>query len=56
VLPFLYLGLQRVLELLVLFNRSEQRKELEILVRHELEVLRRQTARPRYRSADRALG
>ncbi len=55
-LPFLYLGLQRVLELLVLLNRSEQRKELEILVPgHELEVLRRQAARPRYRSADRAL-
>jgi putative transposase len=56
VLPLLYLALRRVLELLVLLGRSRERKEIEILVlRHELGVLRPQTARPRYEPTDRAL-
>src|SRR6266545_2132760 len=47
---------RRLFELLILFGRSERAKELEILVlRHELQVLRRQVGRPRLRSADRVL-
>jgi putative transposase len=42
--------------LLVLLARSEQRKEVEILLlRHELQVLRRQVARPQLRPADRVV-
>jgi hypothetical protein len=57
VLPsVLFLALGRVFELLVLLGRSRERKEVEILVlRHELSVLRRQVARPRYQARDRAL-
>jgi putative transposase len=44
------------LELLLLLARSEQRKEAEILfLRHELQVLRRQVARPQLRPADRVV-
>ena len=51
-----YWLLRRLLELLVLLARSEQRKELEILLlRHELAILRRQSVRPRLTRADRAL-
>jgi putative transposase len=53
---FAYWLVRRLFELLILFGRSERAKELEILVlRHELQVLRRQVGRPRLRSADRVL-
>jgi putative transposase len=56
ILSLVYWAVRRLLELLVLLGRSERAKEVEILVlRHELQVLRRQAARPRLRSADRAL-
>jgi putative transposase len=49
VLPRLaYLTLCRSIQLLVQLARGDAAKELEILVlRHQLSVLRRQTARPR---------
>ena len=53
---FVYLGLRSVLAFITLLIRSDGCKELEILVlRHELQILRRQVARPRFRPADRAL-
>src|SRR5438034_5063045 len=53
---FTYWVVRRLFELLILFARSERAKELEILLlRHELQVLRRQVGRPRLRSADRVL-
>ncbi len=56
ILSFLYWAVRRVLELLVLFGRDERAKEVEILVlRHELQVLRRQVACPRLQAADRAV-
>jgi len=51
-----YWLLRRLLELLLLLARSQQRKEVEILLlRHELLVLRRQVARPQLRPADRVI-
>jgi hypothetical protein len=51
-----YLTLCRSLQLLALLANDDAAKELEILVlRHQLKVLRRQTARPRPGPADRAL-
>jgi putative transposase len=51
-----YLTLCRFIQLLVLLARKEAAKDLEILVlRHQLTVLRRQVARPRFQPADRAL-
>src|SRR6266498_3221158 len=51
-----YWLLRCLLELLLLLARSEQRKEVEILLlRHELQVLRRQVARPHLRPADRVV-
>jgi putative transposase len=53
---FAYWVVRRLFEVLVLFARSERAKEVEILVlRHELQVLRRQVRGPRVRPADRAL-
>jgi putative transposase len=51
-----YLTLCRSIQLLVLLARGDAEKDLEILVlRHQLAVLRRQTPRPRFEPADRAL-
>jgi hypothetical protein len=51
-----YWVLRRLLELVVLRLRSERSKKLEILVlRQQLQVVRRQVARPRLRTADRVL-
>jgi putative transposase len=50
----LYWILRRLVELIVLRRRSDDRNAVEILVlRHELMVLRRQVARPRCNLADR---
>jgi putative transposase len=56
VVSLLYWVLRRLLELLVLRLRSERTKEIEILVlRHQLQVLERQVARPQLHASDRAL-
>jgi hypothetical protein len=56
IMSFLYWALRRLLELMVLRFRSEGAKEIEILVlRHQLQVLRRQVARPHLAPHDRAL-
>ncbi len=53
---FVYLAVRKLLALVVLAGRSDRSKELEILVlRHELVLLRRQSGRPRFEPADRAL-
>jgi putative transposase len=53
---FVYLGLCRLFQLVVLLCRSERSKELEILLlRHELAILRRQPRRASVRRVDRAL-
>jgi putative transposase len=52
----LYVVVGRLLELIVLFARSDRAKELEILVlRHEFSILRRQVERPRFEPHDRLL-
>jgi hypothetical protein len=56
VLSFLYLAFRALLGALVRSRRTLDTKDVELLVlRHELEVLRRQVARPKLRPADRAL-
>jgi hypothetical protein len=51
-----YLALRCLLQLALLRPRSEELKELEIVVlRHELSVLRRQAGRPQLRPSDRVL-
>jgi putative transposase len=53
---FLYLAFRALLGALVRSRRGLDVKDIELLVlRHELEVLRRQVARPQLRAADRAL-
>ena len=52
----LYVVVCRLLELIVLVGRHDRAKELEILVlRHELSILRRQAAQPRFEAHDRVL-
>src|ERR1039458_4056140 len=56
VLSFLYLACRALLGALVRSRRGLGVKDIELIVlRHELEVLRRQVARPKLRPADRAL-
>jgi putative transposase len=51
----LYIVLRRLLQLVALCSRSQDFKELEIVVlRHELAILRRQPGRATLRPADRA--
>ena len=53
---FLYVAFRALLGALVRTRRGLDVKDIELLVlRHELEVLRRQVARPKLRAADRAL-
>jgi hypothetical protein len=53
---FLYLAFRALLGALVRSRRGLDVKDVELLVlRHELEVLRRQVARPKLRPADRAV-
>jgi transposase InsO family protein len=55
-LSFLYLAFRAVLGVLVRGRRGLDVKDIELLVlRHELEVLRRQVVRPKLRPTDRAL-
>ena len=54
IVSFLYIALRRLLELAVIRLRSEHSKDLElVVVRHQLEVLRRQVKRPQLRQGDR---
>jgi hypothetical protein len=53
---FLYLAVRALLGLLVRSRRGPDVKDVELMVlRHELEVLRRQAGRPKLQPADRAL-
>jgi hypothetical protein len=55
-LSFLYLMTRRLLGMLLGRFQSEHAKDVEIAVlRHQLEVLRRQVKRPEFRPAGRAL-
>jgi hypothetical protein len=56
VLSFLFLAFRALLGALVRSRRGLDLKDIELLVlRHELEVLRRQVARPKLRPADRVV-
>src|SRR3989442_8207761 len=53
---FLYLAVRALLGLLVRSRRGPGAKDVELIVlRHELEILRRQVGRPKLRPAERAL-
>jgi len=53
---FLYLAVRALLGALVRSRRGLQVKDIQLLVlRHELEILRRQVARPKLGTPDRAL-
>ena len=55
-LSFLYLMTRRLLGILLGRFQTEHAKDVEIAVlRHQLEVLRRQVKRPEFQPADRAL-
>lgn len=55
-LSFLYLAVRALFGALVGSRRGLNVKDIELLVlRHELEILRRQVAKPKLRPADRAL-
>jgi transposase len=54
-LSFIYLVFVSLLKLLIRSGRPAQVKDIELIVlRHQLDVLRRQVERPRLRSSDRA--
>ena len=56
VLSFVYLAFVALLKLLLRSGRRVDVKEIELLVlRHQVEVLRRQVGRPTLRPSDRAL-
>ena len=55
-LSFLYLAFVRILQLVRLFGRDNGELAVEVvMLRHEVEVLRRRVARPALRPSDRAL-